>query len=173
MLSLLESVKTIIERYIVGKTPITANIEAGDTTIKVASVRRFNIGDTIAIYNKPAADSASLADIRTIADKPDCFTLIVDSPLTQDYPETTSGIEKCHFGTFLDGIYLGNPATLPAYPSIAIELDEKENEGLTLESTSETATILIWVFADAADYENQYRLMVHYAQQIENALWCQ
>lgn len=171
MLNLLEAIKKVIERYVVGKTPILESINVGETAIKVASVRRFNLGDTIAIYNKPSTSDASIADIRTIVDKPDCFTLIVDSPLTQDYPESTSGIEKCHYGTFLNGIYVGNPNTLPGYPAIAIEADYKENSGLTLESTSEESTIFIWVFADATDYESQYKLMLHYAQQIETALW--
>lgn len=171
MLALLTAIKTIIERYIVGKVSLLTNAVKGDTVIEVASARRFNIGDLIAVYSKPAVDQSSLADIRTIVQVPDWQIIVIDKPLSQSFPKATSGIEKTWNRQFIDGVYIGNPPVLPAYPAITVEMIAKENEPLTLESTTEDYTIAITVFSDASDFQGQYGLMLKLAQEIENSLF--
>lgn len=171
MQNTLRAIKKTIERYVVGKQALTSDVSAGDIIIQVASSRRYKAGDQIAIYKKPAQNEASLADIRTITEIPSTEAIIVDEPLSQDYPAETSGVEKSHYGAFMDGIYIGDPAVLPGFPAITIDLRTKTNKTLTLESTSEEYDLAITVYSDATDYESQYLLMIHYAQEIENSLW--
>ncbi len=171
MINLLEAIKTTIERFIVGRIAITTNLLTGDTQITVTSTRRFKLNDRLAILNKPQPDQPTTAEIKQITCIPDNRTIIIDEPLSRDYPLITSAIEKTHYGSFLDGIYLGNPQSLPNYPAITIELESKQNEPLTLENTTETYNVLITVYSLASDFESQYKTMLHYASEIEHSLF--
>lgn len=177
MLNLLETVRSVIERYVIGRQSLTESANAGDTTLYVASSRRYNAGDIIAVYSKPTPDAASLAELRTISavPTPDAadsrHRIVIDSPVTQTYDAETSGVEKTVSGQFVDGIYLGDPARLPAFPSITIEAASKTSEGLTIGSDRRDFELEIMVYADGATYDAQYRAMLHYAEQIEESLF--
>lgn len=171
MLGLLNSLRLTIERYVVGRVSLTAHAHAGDTVLTLATTRRMQRGDSIAVLTKPAANEQSVAEIRTVASVPTLTTIVLDSPLTQSYPAETSAVEKTAFGQFIDGIYVGDPARIPAFPAITIEAAGKTSASLTLQSDRREYEIEIMVYADGGDYDSGYRAMIHYAEQIEQSLF--
>jgi hypothetical protein len=171
MLDLLRAIRRIISRYIVNQRSIVADASPGDSTISVESVHRFNVGDQLAIYMRPEENAATEAEIKYITEIPDVNTLVLDSELTGSYAANDSAIEKTVAGTFLRGIYLGNPPILPAYPAITIHMMDKDNSPLTLDSTTEDFSVAITIWINSEDYDLQYQLMLYYASQIENSLF--
>ncbi len=169
MLDLLEAIRDIIEKHVIGRVPISPNPSAGDTTLTVQTSRRFCVDDTIVIYSKPDSTEPALAEKRIITSLPNTTTIIIDEPLAQSYQ--TAAVERCLYGQFLDGIYVGNPSTLPKYPSITISADSKDNEWLTIGEMGETFSLDITVYASETDFQNQYKLMLRYAKIIEDSLF--
>ncbi|MHA2279289.1 MAG: hypothetical protein ACXAC5_00150 [Promethearchaeota archaeon] len=171
MLALQEAIKKVIERFIVNITPIDVATAQGVTTVPVASSRRYQVGDEVAIYNQDILDDTGEGEIKTIACVPDANTIELCDPTIDAYPANSSFVQKLIGGRFVEGIYLGDPAKISHFPAITINAREKSNEWFTLVSTSETFNIDISVFTTAADYESSYRLMHVYAKRIEKALF--
>jgi len=171
MLQLQEAIKKIIERYIVNITPIDVAVNANSNTIPLASSRRYRPGDTVAIYNQTVLDQTGEGEIKEIACVPDAHSIELCEPVTDAYTANDSFVQKMVGGTFLEGIYIGDPLKISHYPAITIDAKEKTNEWLTLVSTSSTYTIDIKIYAQLGDYEASYRLMHQYAKQIEQALF--
>ncbi len=171
MRNILFALKTIIERYVVGKQALTENVTAGEVLIPVRSSRRYVAGDQVAVYKKPAENESSTADIRTITEIPDWNSIVINEPTSQAYPAELSGVEKSHYGHFCDAVYIGNPDVLPGFPSITIEIADKTAEPMTIGTTQDTYHVDISVWSSGDGYESQYLLMMHYAEQIEQSLW--
>jgi len=169
MIDLLDAVKSTIERYIVGRIACTQDPREGDTTIHLQTSRRLSVPEDVVVYSKPTSTEPAIAERRTIESVPDSTTIVIDQPLTQDYEN--AAIEKTVNGQFIDGVYLGDPPTLPSYPAITIEALDKDNEWSTLGRTAETHSLDVTVWASHTDYENQYRTMLHYSRLIENSLF--
>jgi hypothetical protein len=176
MLPLLESIKTIIERYIVGLTPLTAQANIGDTTITVASTRRLCVGDDIVIFNKPNATTQAEGEVKKIETILNRSLFTVNEPMAAIYPVGTSYTEKLIGYTggdprFLEAVYIGDPAVIPRYPAITIDGKSRSSKWMTIESTQEDYEIEITLYIDSADYESQMKLMYNWVKQIEQALF--
>ena len=176
MLEIQKAIKKVIEKFIVNMTPLTAAISIGDTTIPIASTRRYCTGDVVVIYNKPSPSIKSSGEVHTITSIPNKDNIIIDTPLVSGYTLANSFVEKMigfetGVETFLEAVYIGEPAIIPRYPAITINAKSRSSEWLTLESTSETYQIDITVYVLASDYESQYELMQAYVKAIENALF--
>ena len=171
MLQLQEAIKKIIERYIVNIVPFSDAVAASSTTIPILSSGRFKKCDQVVVYNQAVLDATGEGEIRTISCIPNRNTIELDIALLDAYPAGTSFVQKLVGGSFVQGIYLGEPAKISHYPAITINAIDKSNEWFTLSSTSETFQIDITIFTEAADYEASYRLMHIYAKQIETALF--
>lgn len=171
MIQLQESIKKIIERYVVGIIPLTDSVEAGDCVIPVQSSRRFKYNDEVIIYNQANLNDSGEGEVHKVECIIDSTTIQIDEPLVQGYSSTNSFVQKFVGGTFLAGVYLGDPVVIPRYPAITIDAKSKDNEWFTLESTKSSFSIDITIYAEAADYEQSYRLMHTYAKEIEDALW--
>jgi hypothetical protein len=171
MIHLQEAIKKIIERYIVNVIPFSEAIPAGSTTIPLMTAGRFKKCDQVVVYNQAVLDATGEGEIRTISCHPSRTTVELDIPLEDAYPAGTSFMQKLVGGQFVQGIYLGDPSKISHYPAITINATEKTNEWLTLSSTSSTYNIDISIFTLADDYEESYRLMHTYAEQIETSLF--
>lgn len=176
MLDIQKAIKKIIERYIVCMVTLDDAVSAGDTMIPVTSTRRINIGDNIVVYNKPSATIQAEGEVHIVTDIPDKGIVEIDSPLVSSYSIPNSYIEKLigfESGneTFLEAVYIGDPAVIPRYPAITVDAKSRNSEWLTLESTSEKYDIDITIYVTAADYESQYELMHSYVQAIECSLF--
>lgn len=172
MLQLLESLKRIIERFIVNITPINVAVSAGSYTVPVVSSRRYQVGDEIVIYNQAEMDKpGGEGEIKTIACISGPHTIELCEPLIENYTANDSFTQKLIGGQFLEAIYIGDPQKVSHYPAIAINAKDKSNEWFTLESTTSIFNVNITLYTLAADYEATYRLMHIYAKRIEDALF--
>ena len=171
MIQLQEAIKKIIERYVVGIVPLTDSVSAGDCIIPVESSRRFKYNDQVIVYNKRSLNEAGEGEVHNIDCIIDSKHIKLDANLQQSYGATNSFVQKFVGGTFLEAVYLGDPAVIPRYPAITIDAKNKSNEWFTLESTKSEYSIDITVYCEASDYEQGYRLMHSYAKEIEDSLW--
>lgn len=171
MLQLLESLQTIIERFIVNVRSISAPITSGECTIPLDSSKRFQNGDEIVIYEAGKLQETGKGEIRTIDCLPDRNSIRITEGIVDDYPLGTGFVQKLISGKFIQAIYIGEPGKIQMYPAISINARSKENEWFTLESTSETFNVDITIYTEAGDYEESYRLMHTYAKKIETALF--
>jgi len=176
MLDIQKAIKKIIERFIVNMLPLTEAADAGDTTIKVQSTRRFCAGEGIVVYNKPAPSIKAEGEVHLISNIIDRYTIELSEPLVASYPLANSYVEKLigfESGNeqFLEAVYTGEPAVIPRYPAITVNAKSRNSEWITLESTSESYEIDISVYVTSADYESQYELMQTYVKAIERSLF--
>lgn len=176
MLQILKAIKRIIEKFIVNKTSLCDSVAAGATIIPLCSTRRFMIGDVVVIYNQAPNDKDPEGEVHVISDIPNNRSLVIDTPLVDDYPESYSYVSKLigfesGTETWIDGVYLGDPAVIPRYPAITINGSNRSAEWMTLESIKETYDIDITVYVEAAHFEHQMELMYTYAKAIENSLF--
>ena len=171
MLEILKSIKTIIERFIVNKTPLGGPVSAGATDIPIVSTRRYCIGDPVVIWNQASPSDQPDGEVHVIANIPDNRTITIDQPLIDGYTESNSYVEKMIGYQFLNGVYIGEPAVIQSYPAITVNARSRSSDWLTLESTEEQFTIDITVYVLAADYEKQYEIMHAYVKAIENSLF--
>jgi len=176
MLYIQKAIKKVIERFIVNMIPTTDNLSIGATTIPVESSRRYEPYNTIVIYNKPSSNVQAEGEVHKIIDIPNRNSIVIDNPLVENYPLTNTYVEKMigyESGneSFLEAVYIGNPAVIPRYPAITIDSSSRSSEWMTLESTSETYNLEITVYVTEADYQTQYELMHAYVKGIENALF--
>jgi len=167
MIQLLDGIKKVLERYIINITPITSAANAGDTTITIASARRYKACEEIVVYN----GSTKKGELHTVSCVLDAHNIEIDSPLVASYSADNGAVQKLVDSQWLQGIYIGDPGKISHYPAISIDAKEKTNEWFTLESTSETFNIDITIFCLAEDYERTYRMMGIYAKMIETALF--
>ncbi len=171
MLQLLEAIKRIIERYIVNITPIDVAVSAGATVIPVASSRRYNAGEQVVIYNQSVLNATGEGEVRDIRCVPDANSIELCEAVIDSYTANDSFVQKLIGDRFVESIYIGDPRKISHYPAITINARNKENEWLTLSSTTSAFNVDITIFTLAADYESSYRLMHIYAQKIEDALF--
>lgn len=171
MFEIQQSIKKIIERFIVNKTPTTAALSDGNTSIPVKSSRRYQCKDLVVIFNKPSMEQRAEGEVHTIVDIPDNSHIVIDEGLIENYSLDNSFVEKMVGGTFLEAVYIGDPEVIPQYPAITVDAKSKANSWLTLESTSEEFTIDISIYVEAEFYDTQYELMHRYTKAIETALF--
>lgn len=172
MLALLDSIKKIIEKFIIAQTQMSSSISAGSVEIPVETTRRFQLKDEVAIYDSDVLAATGEGEIRTI----NCIdgnanTITVDEVLVDGYSASTGYVQKMIGERFVQSVYIGDPGKASHYPAISVNASNKDNSWLTLESTNEVFNVDITVFVDASDYEKSYRLMHVYAERIERALF--
>jgi len=176
MYDILKAIAQIIERFVVGDTPLRSIVSAGNTTIPVSTSRRYCIGDRIVLHEDSNILTAE-GFMRTVVTKPDNRTITIDEPISEDLPSGTHvkklvGLDTGH-ETFLRSVFIGDPAVINqnSLPAITVDGRSRSSEWITLESTGETFNIDITVYVLASDYEAQYELMHRYATAIENSLF--
>lgn len=169
-----KAIRKIIAKFIAKIVPLTADASIGDTIITVESTRRFRCEEQIVIYN----DSDDLGVCRTILSIVSRTQIELDEALDFAFPAATSQIQKLigvdedrSNAQFLKAIYLGDPAVIPHFPAITINVTSRSSEWLTIESTSETYEIDITIYVSGVDYEDQYEMMHAYVEAIESALF--
>jgi len=172
MLDIQKALKKVIEKFIVNQLALTADVNDGDSTISVASSRRFVVGDTIFIGN-PVTGAG---EWNTICRVPDNLSVTLEDPVGDDYNVQDNIVRKLHgieaaSRQSLKGVYLGNPNVIQSFPAITVNARRSSAEPFTLESVTEKFEIEIGVYIMAADYELQYELMQVYAKAIQNALF--
>lgn len=176
MLQILESIKNIIEKFVVNITPLTAQADAGDTIISIASTRRYCVGDNIIVYNKPDAQTQATGEVFTVTDIIDSTSLELSAALIATYPVATSTTQKLTGYTggvprFLEAVYLGDPPVIPRFPAICIDAKTRSSEWMTIRSIKNSYSLDVIIYVDMADYESQYKTMLTWTKKIETGLF--
>lgn len=175
MYYLLHGIKRIIERYIINMTPLSMAVNAGETFVPLTRTRRYQYGDTVVIYNRPAELNQPEGEVHNVLQVCE-GGLIIDSPLVGSYPLDNSYVEKMvgyeqGNEAWFDAVYIGDPDGILRYPAITINGVSRSSEWITLSSTKETYDIDITVYVTQADYELQMEMMYACVKQIESALF--
>lgn len=165
MEAILNSAKSIVQKWARTQTPLTADVSPGDTEISVLVARRFRRGDEIVIRN-----SLDKGEFHTIADIVDCGTIKISSPARWSWDASDAMIDKTWKKQFLQGIYLGDVVNIPKYPAVVIEAKNRNSEWLTLGSTTERHELSLTIYVEDAWQESGYVWMMRMADTIQEGL---
>jgi len=165
MENILNSAKSIVQKWARTQTPLTADVSPGDDTISVLTARRFRRGDQIIIRN-----SLDKGEFHTIEDIVDCSTIKLSSSVNWSWDADDCMVDKTWNNQFLQGIYLGDVTNIPKYPAVVIESQNKTSEWLTLGSTTERYNVKFKIYVDAAWQEAGYVWMHRMADTIQEGL---
>lgn len=165
MEGILNSAKSIVDKWARTQSPLIADASTGDTEVSILTTRRFRRGDQIVIRN-----SENQGEFHTISDISDCSKLTLSSPVKFNWSATDSMVDKTWNYHFLQGVYLGDVTNIPKYPAVVIEADDKNSEWLTLGSTTERHNVTFKVYVDAGWQESGYLWMIRMAEAIEEGL---
>jgi len=167
MEEVLDSVRRIIHKWVNTITPITLNVTAGDLTISVQNVRRFQPGDQIMIKNSEVYETGLIIK----ETDSDAQTITLASPALNSWavsPNTT--IIKTIGNQIVQGVYIGDPDVIMHYPAITVNGVSRTSEWLTLESTTERYEIEIGIFVKDSTHEEGYRFLTRLVDTIQTGL---
>lgn len=160
---LIQSIRDLIDRYVVGRLDVTEPTGIDATTIRVQTTRNYAAGDDVAIYDDDNIDRNRVCAVV------DGTTLTLTDPLQGSY--NSGSIQKTYEGLFVRHVLIGNPPSIPTYPAITVELDRIDREPLTLESVQDTHELNIHVFVDTSNFDASFKLMHDLAGRIELSLF--
>ena len=90
MFEIQKAIKKIIERFIVNKTPLTANLNIGDIKIPIESSRRYECEDEVVIFHKPSMEEKAEGEVHKIVDIPDNDHITINEGLIENYSKENS-----------------------------------------------------------------------------------
>jgi hypothetical protein len=188
MYELLTAIKEAIEDHVLNMQSLTAPASEGDTRLTVGNAWRFQNGEQIALLSaeptlqgnnsaEPGCDSK--IDVLTVCDVIDHETIAVHPCLSSDYAATVTEdgttyqalVQKLHEGQYVRYVVVGNPPSIPQYPSITIEHRGVVNSPLAIRMVEQKHRLRISAWADAATYDLSHRLVHRLSQAIETALF--
>lgn len=170
---ILEAVRRVVYRWVNTAVPLTEDVTAGATTLKVTSTVRFKPGDEIAIYDPNTQKGETFLYVDEIIDN---NTMTLTSPVlaTEDGGygpgQDSMVIKTWGGGKFIQGIYLGDPEVIPFYPAITIMGESKDSSWQALGLTREDYKFTISVYVQDDDSEDSYRFLLRVTKAIEHGL---
>lgn len=169
---ILEAVRRVVYRWVNTSSPLIADISTGDTTLSVESAVRFQVGDEISIYDPSTSRGETNLFVSEIVDN---NTIELTSPIlaTEDDgygPGQGSIAIKTWGGSFIQGIYLGDPEVIPLYPAITIMGDSKDSSWQALGLTKENYAFTITIMLQKDNAEDSYRHLVRLTKAVEIGL---
>lgn len=165
MEGILNSAKSIVNKWLRTQTPLTADASPGDDTLSILTARRFRRGDQIVVRN-----SQDKAEFNTVADILDCGTIKLASPLSWLWSSSDCMVDKTWKYQFLQGVYLGDVVNIPKYPAVVIEAESRTSDWLTLGSTTETYNVKFRIYTDDAWQESGYLWNKRMADALQEGL---
>lgn len=166
---MLDSVRRIVRRWTQTETPISADIDIGDTELTVVTNRRFKVGDEVMLRD------ASVGEVGLVVaeiDVDDHTRLVLDSPGPLNTWTMTQNtlLTKLTHGMHIEGIYIGDPDVIPQYPAITVNGISRHSDWLTLDSTKERYEVEITVFVLESTHEKGYRFLLKLTDMIQIGL---
>lgn len=79
-------------------------------------------------------------------------------------------LKKSIAGKLVQGIYLGDPNTIPRFPAVTVVGESKNSQWNTLESTNETYEVSISCYIEDSTLEDGYRALMRLTNLIETGL---
>tara|TARA_Y100000310_G_scaffold308873_1_gene352422 strand:+ start:1904 stop:2827 length:924 start_codon:yes stop_codon:yes gene_type:complete len=167
MEGVLDGVRRAIHKWVNTTSPITANVDIGDTLITVSTTNRFATGDTVMLGNAAGYETGL-----SVASVVDDVTVELETPVLNSWTVdgTNTVLIKAVNDLFVRAIYIGDPEVIPMYPAITVNGVSRSSEWLTLESTTERYELEINVFVRDSSHEEGYRFLLKLTDLIQRGL---
>lgn len=165
MEGILNSAKSIVNKWLRTQTPLISDASPGDDTLSVLTARRFRRGDQIVVRN-----SQDKGEFHTVSDIVDCGTLRLSSPLNWSWDADDCMVDKTWKNQFLQGVYLGDVTNIPKYPAVVIEAESRTSDWLTLGSTVERYNVKFRIYTDDSWQESGYLWNQRMSQALQEGL---
>lgn len=166
MEEVLDSLRKIINRWVNTEADITEDVQQGDYLIKVKNALRFREGDEVMVQDGEEFEHPLY--VKYVIDE---TTIELSSP--SQYSWTVSGgakLKKCVAGKVVQGIYIGDPNTIPRFPAISVIADTSNSQWKTLENTNETYEVSICCYVEDSTLEDGYRALLRLTKIIDTGL---
>lgn len=166
MEEVLDSLRKIINRWVNTEIDLIEDVSQGDYLLKVKSALRFNRGDELML-----TDGDNYEYPLYIANVVDETTLELVSPASFAWSVYNGGkVKKSVSGKIVQGIYLGDPNTIPKFPAITVVGNNQSSTWTTLESTTETYDVSISCYIEDSTLEDGYRALMRLTKLVEKGL---
>lgn len=163
---LIDSVRRIIARWVNTNSPLLSDASPGDIIIEVTTSKRFKAGDEVMLRNPTTGETPLY--IKEIVDD---THIQLNSAIRFPWRVSESSIlEKTFDQNFVQGIYVGDPDTIPMYPAITVNALNRDSEWLTLDSTKEMYKLSVTVYVKASSQEDTYRFLLNLVNTIQYGL---
>jgi hypothetical protein len=168
MSQILDSVRRIIQKWVNTTTRIIQPITEGDAIIYVQTSRRFLPGDQ-AVITIVSSGVCEPVIIKSVDIENNTITFTTD--IANNYAAVTDlMLIKTIHSNYVQGIYLGEPDVIKAFPAITVNGTSRSSEWLTIESTKEKYEIEIGIYIKAASNEDGYRFLMEITDIIQLGL---
>lgn len=171
MMEILDSVRSIIHKWVNTSSQLSVAITASDVTngkdtVTVKSARRFQVGDQVFIQN------SNFYETDKIIENIDYDNNIIQfsHSILNEWEANTSFIVKAINENIVQGIYIGDPDVISHYPAITVNGTSRSSEWMTLRSTKERYEIEIGIYVKASTLENGYRFLMKITDIIQHGL---
>lgn len=166
MEEILDSLRKIINRWVNTEAVLTEDVEVGDVIVKVRNALRFREGDEVMLTNGTQYEHPLYVNHVT-----DETTVELSSPVKFAWSVSSgSMLKKSIAGKLVQGIYLGDPNTIPRFPAVTVVGESKNSQWNTLESTNETYEVSISCYIEDSTLEDGYRALMRLTNLIETGL---
>lgn len=166
MEEILDSLRKIINRWVNTEAVLTEDVEVGDVIVKVRNALRFREGDEVMLTNGTQYEHPLYVNHVT-----DETTVELSSPAKFAWSVSSgSMLKKSIAGKLVQGIYLGDPNTIPRFPAVTVVGESKNSQWNTLESTNETYEVSISCYIEDSTLEDGYRALMRLTNLIETGL---
>jgi hypothetical protein len=156
MEEVIDSVRSIVSKWVNTSRPLTADADIGDDIISVTSSKRLKVNDQVMLRNALVYETGFL--IEEIIDR---YTIRLSRPVSsKDWTvdENTTLIKTIN-DMFVHAVYFGDPEVIPFYPAISVFGESRASEWLTLDSTSERYELQINVYVEDGSHEAGHRFL--------------
>lgn len=165
--AVVNAIRRIIERWTVTRTTLTANANAGDTSITVSSTKRFAKGDQFLIHS----DNEDMENDLFITSISGRHTINFNRPLIFNWRVADGGhVVKTLGGQFVKAVYFGEPAIISNLPAITVALKNTSSDFMTLRGTKERYDIEIGVYVSGTTQEEGDRFLADVIAVIDYGL---
>lgn len=167
MEEVLDSLRKIINRWVNTESAITEDVVSNDVLLKVNNSLRFREGDEVLIVDSREEFEHPLY----VKGIPDETTVELNSPVRFNWNVANGAkLKKSVAGRFVQGVYLGDPNTIPRFPAITVVGENQNSNWTTLESTTETYDVSINCYIEDSTLEDGYRALMRLTKLIEFGL---
>jgi hypothetical protein len=166
MEEILDSLRKIINRWVNTEAVLIEDVEVGDVIVKVRNALRFREGDEVMLTNGTQYEHPLYVNHIT-----DETTVELSAPVQFAWSVSSgSMLKKSIAGKLVQGIYLGDPNTIPRFPAVTVVGESKNSQWNTLESTNETYEVSISCYVEDSTLEDGYRALMRLTNLIEIGL---
>jgi hypothetical protein len=176
---IVDSVIDILKAELIAKTSLTADVNAGDTTISVVNSFHFYAGQEIVFidygYNDSTSAHYQIFEYSVVKSVTDTTTIVLTTPIISDWlVSAQSFIQKtiAHSPLYDHNVLYGDRGVIPTDEiAITIEPVSLSNEWIYLQGgLSEESRLTIVVYGKSVETEEGLRILNKYTKAVYDIL---